>query len=141
MGECPQELRSFPHEKYAVTDDRSRTRKICLPLGTVEDLVSFATMWRQIIISFFAMCCFGEGFVLPSAGALTAPRMSKETLIDSLTTDEMPSLARLAALLGHARLVDIESISVTRVDDDSLELCVITCEDDGCICLMLPIPL
>jgi len=58
---------------------------------------------------------------------------------EALTRDHMATLARLVSSLKGIQLGDIEEVIVTRVDESSLELQVLTCEDDGCVMVLVPV--
>ena len=56
-----------------------------------------------------------------------------------LTTDHLDVLARLASKLKHMRLEDIEQVIVIGLSDHDLELQVMTCEDEECVSVLVPV--
>jgi hypothetical protein len=56
-----------------------------------------------------------------------------------LTTDHLDVLARLASKLKHMRLEDIEQVVVIGLSDHDLELQVMTCEDEECVSVLVPV--
>lgn len=110
-------------------------------------------MWFAALVMFAAL-------VAPPARALVAPRavwsapggvaglslvagrrraVRCRGVAADLTTNHMATLARLASNLKNIRLEDIEEVVVTVCDGTHLELQVMTCEDDGCACVLVPV--
>jgi len=58
---------------------------------------------------------------------------------DVLRAEHLDALSRLAAHLSHAAISTIQDVSIGRVTADTLELQVVSCEDDRCVSLLVPV--
>ena len=67
------------------------------------------------------------------------PMHGHEIAASHLTTDHLDVLARLASKLKHMRLEDIEQVVVIGLSDHDLELQVMTCEDEECVSVLVPV--
>ena len=82
--------------------------------------------------------------LLPRAPPSSGPRRVSvaaplRSVSEDLRTAHMASLARLASNLKNIRIEDIEEVFVTAVDGVHIDIQVMTCEDDGCVSVLVPI--
>jgi hypothetical protein len=67
------------------------------------------------------------------------PMHGHDIAADHLTTEHLDVLARLASKLKHMRLEDIEQVFVIGLSDRELELQVMTCEEEECVSVLVPV--
>ena len=67
------------------------------------------------------------------------PMHGHQVAASHLTTDHLDVLARLASKLKHMRFEDIEQVIVIGLSDHDLELQVMTCEDEECVSVLVPV--
>ena len=75
----------------------------------------------------------------PFGGPAEDPMHGHEIAASHLPTDHLDVLARLASKLKHMRLEDIEQVVVIGLSDHDLELQVMTCEDEECVSVLVPV--
>jgi len=65
--------------------------------------------------------------------------MTLETASQRLQVDCLDSLSRLAAKFSNVKLQTINQISVSEITESSVQLQVVSCENDSCVSLLVPL--
>mmetsp|Transcript_30332 Transcript_30332/g.97793 ORF Transcript_30332/g.97793 Transcript_30332/m.97793 type:complete len:266 (+) Transcript_30332:22-819(+) len=81
----------------------------------------------------------------PTSGRRVAPRplttMGAESAATKLRQECLDALSRLSSRASHVAIQTIKDIQIARVAEDAVDLQVVSCDDDRCVALHVPLEL
>jgi len=71
----------------------------------------------------------------------TTTTMCAQSVGERLKLECLDSLSRLGSRMSHVEISTIKDVQVLRVDEDFVEMQVVSCEEDRCVSLLVPLTL
>jgi len=76
-----------------------------------------------------------------AGGARVTTTMGLESAASRLRSEHLDSLSRLSSRMSKVQVETIKDVQIARVGEDAVELAVVSCEDDRCVSILVPLDL